>query len=90
MKRTFAYLALTLCLCTFLSGCHERMDGGNVANSPAPAIESPVIPSPDLELPATASPDVTDNQTGPTERQSPRGSGEMQPTESARPSEQTR
>ena len=68
MKRSFVVLALVLCLSMLLTGCLGRMDGGNVANSPAPALESPAIPSPDIDLMPSSTPDAENRQTGPTEK----------------------
>ena len=90
MKRSFVYLALVLCLSVSLTGCLGRMDSGNVADSPAPAIESPVIPSPDMDLMASPTPDATNKQTGPTEKQTPNNGSRTQPEASAKPTEKAR
>ena len=90
MKRSFVVLALVLCLSMLLTGCLGRMDGGNVANSPAPALESPAIPSPDMDLMPSSTPDAENWQTGPTEKQTPRSESTAQPEASARPTEKAR
>ena len=90
MKRSFVYLALVLCLSVSLTGCLGRMDSGNVADSPAPALESPVIPSPDMDLTASPVPDDANRQTGPTEKQTPKSESTARPEASARPSEKAR
>ena len=90
MKRSFVVLALVLCLIMLMTGCLGRMDGGNVANSPAPALENPAIPSPDMDLMPSSTPDAENRQTGPTEKQTPRSESTAQPEESARPTEKAR
>ena len=71
MKRSFAYLlvaAISLALC----GCGNMTGNGNVAASPAPAIETPLIPSPDLNLDITPLPDESNqdrhNNSGSTDK----------------------
>ena len=90
MKRSFVYLALVLCLSVFLTGCLGRMDDGNVANSPAPALESPAIPSPDMDLMASPTPDASNRQTGPSEKQTPKSDSQSQPEATGRQSEKAR
>ena len=90
MKRSFVYLALVLCLSVSLTGCLGRMDDGNVANSPAPAIESPAIPSPDLNVTASPHPDVSNKQTCASEKQTPKSDSQTQPEATAKPTEKAR
>ena len=90
MKRSLVYLALVLCLSVSLTGCLGRMDSGNVANSPAPAIESPAIPSPDMDLMPSSTPDASNRQTGTTEKQTPKNDVQTQPEASVKPTEKAR
>ncbi|MBQ9687050.1 MAG: hypothetical protein IJV41_10990, partial [Oscillospiraceae bacterium] len=67
MTRSFAYLMAAAVASLALCGCSNMTGNGNVAASPAPAIESPVIPSPDLDMDVSPMPDdrtATDRDGG--------------------------
>lgn len=70
MKRSFVYLSAVIALSLMLGGCGNMSGSGNVGTSPAPAIESPVIPSPDLDMPMmpedSSRPDRNDRSMGGT------------------------
>ena len=73
MKRSFAYLMAAAAVSLALCGCGSMTGNGNVGASPAPTIETPVIPSPDIDLNVSPLPgdrdDAADkNNSGLTEK----------------------